>query len=110
MVSQHALQVSRPTPRERLRGLARRGSPGPHPGGRLRGLARGVSRPPPDADPPDVNPLPPGCRPPRCRCHGMTESVKVHRKDQSVKDFTSKCLFLLFWPISCISLIFLLEI
>ena len=29
-------------------------------------------------------------------CHGMTESVKVHRKDQSVKDFTSKCLFLLF--------------
>ena len=43
-------------------------------------------------------------------CHGMTESVKVHRKDQSVKDFTSKCLFLLFWPISCISLIFLIEI
>ena len=24
----------------------------------------------------------------------MTESVKVHRKDQSVKDFTSKCLLL----------------
>ena len=43
-------------------------------------------------------------------CHGMTESVKIHRKDQSVKDFTSKCLFLLFWPISCISLIFLIEI
>ena len=43
-------------------------------------------------------------------CHGMTESVKVHRKDQSVKDFTSKCLFLLFWLISCISLIFLTEI
>ena len=40
----------------------------------------------------------------------MTESVKVHRKDQSVKDFTSKCLFLLFWPVSCISLIFLIEI
>ena len=32
-------------------------------------------------------------------CHGMTESVKVHRKDQSVKDFTSKYLFLLFWLI-----------
>ena len=43
-------------------------------------------------------------------CHGMTKSVKVHRKDQSVKDFTSKCLFLLFWLISCISLIFLIEI
>ena len=43
-------------------------------------------------------------------CHGMTESVKVHRKDQSVKDFTSKCLFLLFWPISCDSLISLIEI
>ena len=41
---------------------------------------------------------------------GWQESVKVHRKDQSVKDFTSKCLFLLFWPISCISLIFLMEI
>ena len=40
----------------------------------------------------------------------MTESVKVHRKDQSVKDFTSKYLFLLFWPILCISLIFLIEI
>ena len=40
------------------------------------------------------------------------ELVKVHRKDQSVKDFTSKWLFLLFWPISCISLIliFLIEI
>ena len=43
-------------------------------------------------------------------CHGMTELVKVHRKDQSVKDFTSKCLLLLFWPILCISLIFLIEI
>ena len=43
-------------------------------------------------------------------CHGMTESVKVHRKDWSVKDFTLKCLFLLFWPISCVSLIFLIEI
>ena len=41
---------------------------------------------------------------------GWQESVKVHRKDQSVKDFTSKCLFLLFWLISCISLIFLIEI
>ena len=43
-------------------------------------------------------------------CDGMTESVKVHRKDQSVKDFTSKCFFLLFLPISCISFIFLIEI
>ena len=41
---------------------------------------------------------------------GWQESVKVHRKDQSVKDFTSKCLFLLFWLISCVSLIFLVEI
>ena len=41
---------------------------------------------------------------------GWQESVEVHKKDQSVKDFTSKCLFLLFWPISCISLIFLIEI
>ena len=40
----------------------------------------------------------------------MTESVKVHREDQSVEDFTSKCLFLLFWPISCNSLISLIEI
>ena len=39
MVSQHALQVSRPTPRGKLRGLACGGSPGPHPGGKLRGLA-----------------------------------------------------------------------
>ena len=48
--------------------------------------------------------------PPEGYCHGMTESVKVHRKDQSVEDFTSKCLFLLFWPISCNSLISLIEI
>ena len=40
----------------------------------------------------------------------MTESVKVHRKDQSVEDFSSKCLFLLFWTISCVSLISLIEI
>ena len=43
-------------------------------------------------------------------CHGMTELVKVHRNDQSVEDFTSKCLFLLFWSILCISLISLIEI
>ena len=43
-------------------------------------------------------------------CHGMTKSVKFQRKDQLVKGFTSKCLFLLFWPISCISLVFLVEI
>ena len=41
---------------------------------------------------------------------GWQESVKIHRKDQSVKDFTSKCLFLLFWLISCVSLVFLIEI
>ena len=40
---------------------------------------------------------------------GWPESVKVHRKDQSVEDFTSKCLFLLFWLISCISIVFLIE-
>ena len=33
VVSQHALQVSRPTPGGKLRGLAWGGSPGPHPGG-----------------------------------------------------------------------------
>ena len=46
-------------------------------------------------------------------CHGMTESVnlvKVHRKDQSIKDFSSKCLFLPFWTISCVSLVSLIEI
>ena len=43
-------------------------------------------------------------------CHGMTESVKVHRKDQSVEDFISKCLFLLIWPILCVSLISLIEV
>ena len=37
VVSQHALQVSRPTPRGRLRGLVG-GSAGPHPEGKLRGL------------------------------------------------------------------------
>ena len=44
VVSQQSLQVSRPTPRGKLRGLAGGwgGSPGPHPGGKLRGLARGV--------------------------------------------------------------------
>ena len=41
---------------------------------------------------------------------GWQESVKVQWKDQSVEDFTSKCLFLLFWLILCISLIFLIEI
>ena len=41
---------------------------------------------------------------------GRQESVKVHRKDQSVEDFSSKCLVLLFWTISCVSLISLIEI
>ena len=40
MVSQHALQVSRPTSRGKLSGLAR-GSPSPHPMGKLSGLAWG---------------------------------------------------------------------
>ena len=40
-------------------------------------------------------------------CQGLTKSVKFQRKDQSVK---KKCLFLLLWPISCISLVFLIEI
>ena len=47
VVSQHALQVSRPTPSGKLRGLAL-GVPGPHQGGgKLRGLAWGASRPTP---------------------------------------------------------------
>ena len=41
VVSKHALQVSRPTPRGKLRGLAWRGFQGPHPGGKLRGLPGG---------------------------------------------------------------------
>ena len=65
MVSRHALQVSRPTPRGEVKGSGLGGSlqahtrgevegsglggsPGPHPGGKLRGLAwGGVSRPTP---------------------------------------------------------------
>ena len=39
VVSQHALQVSRPTPREEVEGSGLGGAPGPHPGGKLRGLA-----------------------------------------------------------------------
>ena len=57
VVSQYTFQVSSPTPRRMLRGLAggvlqahtqgklrglAGGSPGPHPGGRLRGLAGGL--------------------------------------------------------------------
>ena len=45
-VSQHALQVSRPTPRGKLRDLVR-GVFRPTPKGELRGLAWGVSRPTP---------------------------------------------------------------
>ena len=33
MVSQHALQVSRPTPKGEVKGSGRGGSPCPHPGG-----------------------------------------------------------------------------
>ena len=43
-VFQHALQVSRPTPRGKVEGSGL-GVSSPHPGGRLMGLARGVSRP-----------------------------------------------------------------
>ena len=39
MVSQHALQVSRPTPRGEVEGyLAGGGSPGPHPRGKVSGI------------------------------------------------------------------------
>ena len=41
MVSQHALQVSRPTARREVKGSDLGGSPDPHPGGKLRGLAWG---------------------------------------------------------------------
>ena len=41
MVSQHALQVSRPTPMGKVEGSCMGGSPGPYPGGKLRGLAWG---------------------------------------------------------------------
>ena len=43
VVSQYALQVSRPTPRGEVEGSGRKGggSPGPHPRGNLRGLAWG---------------------------------------------------------------------
>ena len=37
-VSQHALQVSRPTPNGKLRGSGQGGFPGPHPRGKLRGI------------------------------------------------------------------------
>ena len=43
VVSQHALQFSRPTPRVEVEGSGLGGSPGPHPGWRLRGLAGGGS-------------------------------------------------------------------
>ena len=43
-------------------------------------------------------------------CQGLTKSAKFQRKDQSVEGSTSKCLFLLFQLISCISLVFLIEI
>ena len=38
VVSQHALQVSRPTPRGKVEEDLARGSPGPHPRGKLRGI------------------------------------------------------------------------
>ena len=44
VVSQHALQVSRPTPRGEVEGdLAGGGSPGPYPRGKLRGSGQGGS-------------------------------------------------------------------
>ena len=42
MVSQHALQVSRPTPRGEVEGSGLGGSPGPHPGGFSRPTPGGV--------------------------------------------------------------------
>ena len=45
VVSQHALQVSRPTPKEEVEGSGLGGSLGPHPGGKLRGLAGGRGSP-----------------------------------------------------------------
>ena len=42
MVSQPALQVSRPTPRGDVEGSGLGGSPGPHQGGKLRGLPGGL--------------------------------------------------------------------
>ena len=47
VVSQHALQVCRPTPRGEVEGSGQGGSPGPDPGGKLRGLESEVSRPSP---------------------------------------------------------------
>ena len=47
VVSQHAFQVSRPTPTGEVEGSGLGGFPGPHPGRKLRGLAWGVSRPTP---------------------------------------------------------------
>ena len=42
VVSCHALQVSRPTPKGNFRGLAWGGFPGPHPGGEVEGSGLGV--------------------------------------------------------------------
>ena len=48
VVSQHALQVSRPTPRGEVEGSGLGGSPGPHPGGSSgTHVGEGVSRPTP---------------------------------------------------------------
>ena len=49
VVSHHALQISRPTPKGEVEGSGLGGSPVPHPMGKLRGLAWGdwVSRPTP---------------------------------------------------------------
>ena len=41
VVSQHALQISKPRPREEVEGSGQDGSPGPHASGKLRGLAGG---------------------------------------------------------------------
>ena len=47
LVSQHALQVSRPTPRGEVEGSGQGGSPGPHSRGELRSLAWGGGSPGP---------------------------------------------------------------
>ena len=51
-VTQHALQVSRPTPRWEVEGSGQGGSPGPHPGGVSRPTPGGCIPACPEAAPP----------------------------------------------------------
>ena len=41
---------------------------------------------------------------------GWQNQLKFNGKTNRLKNSTSKCLFLLFWPVSCVSLISLIEI